>query len=382
MNIGVAIIFANKEKILEVNAEFLIVGAGIAGTSLALELHKRGATVSVVDHFNPLSSSRVAAGMMNPMVPRNVQKAWYCDEIYPSVFDYYEDWQAKFGTDSSAKFIHRIETLQVHKNEAHTRNWTKRARQNGFTQHLTPIEPETIDGADNEFGVPLPYGAALCHLSGKLDVSVFLVEAKRYLESKGVTFYSNTLNYNDLKFGSDELIWKYDSNHLKFSKIIFAEGVKMLDNPWFSYLPLTVTGGDLIKFRIEGLPHRYILKRKEWLVPLGNDLWIGGSTFHSGSLSTEPDEKDLNELMAIYREWIPSKYTLEVVEHKRAPRPTINTHRPFMGEHPTQKDVYIYNGLGSKGSSLVSMLSPLYADHLINGTALLPEVVISADLGT
>jgi flavin-dependent dehydrogenase len=100
LNIGQVVIFANKEKILEVHAEFLIVGAGIAGTSLALELHKRGSSVEIIDAYNPLSSSRVAAGMMNPMVPRNVQKAWYCDAIYPSVFEYYEEWQSVFGVGS------------------------------------------------------------------------------------------------------------------------------------------------------------------------------------------------------------------------------------------------------------------------------------------
>jgi glycine/D-amino acid oxidase-like deaminating enzyme len=316
--------------------------------------------------------------MMNPMVPRNVQKAWYCDAIYPTVFEYYEEWQSLFGVSEDEKFIHRIETLQVHKNEAHTKNWTKRSRQNGFTQHLTPVEPAET----SEYGIPLPFGAAICHLSGKLDVSVFLEKAGNYLHSKGVLIHSNILNYSELIFDSDEIIWKSPSGNRKYNKIVFAEGVKMLENPWFSYLPLTVTGGDLIKFRIVGLPSRYILKRKEWLVPLGNDLWIGGSTFHSGSLSTEPDEKDLNELMSIFREWIPKTYTLEVIDHKRAPRPTINTHRPFMGEHPSQKGMYIYNGLGSKGSSLVSLLSPLYAEHLVNGVELLPEVIISTDLGT
>jgi glycine/D-amino acid oxidase-like deaminating enzyme len=378
LNIGQVVIFANKEKILEVHAEFLIVGAGISGTSLALELHKRGSSVEIIDAYNPLSSSRVAAGMMNPMVPRNVQKAWHCDAIYPSVFEYYEEWQSLFGVSEDEKFIHRIETVQVHKNEAHTKNWTKRSRQNGFTQHLTPVEPAET----SEYGIPLPFGAAICHLSGKLDVSVFLEKAGSYLHSKGVLIHSNTLNYNELIFDSDEIIWKSPTGTRKYKKIVFAEGVKMLENPWFSYLPLTVTGGDLIKFRIVGLPSRYILKRKEWLVPLGYDLWIGGSTFHSGSLSTKPDEKDLNELMSIFREWIPETYTLEVIDHKRAPRPTINTHRPFMGEHPSQKGMYIYNGLGSKGSSLVSLLSPLYAEHLVNGVELLPEVIISTDLET
>jgi glycine/D-amino acid oxidase-like deaminating enzyme len=367
--------------------DIVIVGAGIAGTTLALELHQRGAKIAIIDLYNSHSSSRVAAGMMNPMVPRNVQKTWHCDDLYPQIFEYYGHWEALFG----ARFIHKLPTLQVHKNESHTKNWTKRSRENGFTQHLTPIKPEGTDengsmgnhqnhSISNEFGVPLPYGAALTHLSGKLDVSVFLECAKAYLISKGISWINESFNYDKILFSQDSNqnphIYKaMDSTQLKFKKLVFAQGIGLFENPWFSFLPLNATGGDLITLEFKTLPESYILKRKEWLVPIGGNRWIGGSTYHKNSTSIIPQVEDLNSLLNTFSEWIPEKP--KVIGHIRAARPTVETWRPFLGEHPQQNGLYVYNGLGSKGSSLVVMLSPMYADFLLGKGDLMSDVDIT-----
>lgn len=376
----------------EINSlDILIVGAGIAGTTLALELQQRGAKIGIIDAFNPFSSSRVAAGMMNPMVPRNVQKTWHCDELFPKVFEYYGDWEQKM----SAKFIHAIPTLQVHKNESHTKNWTKRSREKGFTQHLTPVEPVALGNSHSienstPYGVPLPYGAAITVLSGKLDVSVFLECAQRYLRDLGVNWITEQFDYSKLNLKENCYTYSVivDSNNgsntsleartengiLKFKKLVFAQGVGMFENPWFNFLPLNATGGDLITLEFENLPQNFILKRKEWLVPIGNKRWIGGSTYHKNSLSTSPRQEDLEELLRTFAEWIPQ--TPKVVGHIRAARPTVETWRPFLGQHPTESSLYVYNGLGSKGSSLVVMLSPMYADFLLGTSELLSEVDI------
>lgn len=402
--------------------DILIVGAGIAGTTLALELQKRGAKIGIIDVFNPFSSSRVAAGMMNPMVPRNVQKTWHCDDLFPQVFDYYGDWEQKMG----AKFIHAIPTLQVHKNESHTKNWTKRSREKGFTQHLTPIDPEVLENPGyneankvanagtfeveakknmhslenfNPYGVPLPFGAAITELSGKLDVSVFLECAQRYLLDLGVNWITEKFDYSKLNLNEKCYVFSglestisnskldlngttsridtfgYSENKtLHFDKIVFAQGVGMFENPWFNFLPLNATGGDLITLEFENLPQNFILKRKEWLVPIGNKRWIGGSTYHKNSLSTQPMKEDLEELIRTFAEWIPE--IPKVVGHIRAARPTVETWRPFLGQHPTESLLYVYNGLGSKGSSLVVMLSPMYADFLLGNGELLSDVDI------
>ena len=52
--------------------KFLIVGQGITGSVLAIQLEKLNKTFKIVDDFNKNTSSRVAAGIMHPMSPRKI----------------------------------------------------------------------------------------------------------------------------------------------------------------------------------------------------------------------------------------------------------------------------------------------------------------------
>lgn len=339
--------------------DFLIVGAGIAGSTLALELNSLGQKIAVIDLPNPHSSSRVAAGMVSPIVPRNVQKSWHCDSIFPHVFSYYGHWE----TLLNCRFIHQIPTLQVHKNASHTKNWEKRSRENGFKQHLSSVELESP-----EYLLPLPYGAALIHLSGKLDASVFINAAAKYLQQQSVLWLNEAFIYNELIISDNEVQYR----NIKAKKVVFAQGIGLFENPFFKYLPLNATGGDILTLRIKNLDHGLILKRKEWLIPIGEDLWLAGSTYHKDSLSIEADKNDALALIEQFKEWIPQE--IELISHVRAPRPTVETWRPFLGQHPEFKPLFVYNGLGSKGSSLVSFLSPLYAKFLL-GQGDIPQEV-------
>jgi len=58
--------------------KFLIVGAGLAGTSLAHELQSAGHQVTLLDKGENHATA-IAAGMVNPMVFRRMNKSWRLD---------------------------------------------------------------------------------------------------------------------------------------------------------------------------------------------------------------------------------------------------------------------------------------------------------------
>lgn len=62
---------------------YIIVGLGLAGSLLAYFLIKAGKRVLVVDSFKPNSSSRVAAGLINPVTGRQMVKTWQADTLLP-----------------------------------------------------------------------------------------------------------------------------------------------------------------------------------------------------------------------------------------------------------------------------------------------------------
>lgn len=342
--------------------DFLIVGAGIAGTTLGLELEKLGKSVVLFDIQNENSSSRVAAGLISPMVPRNVRKTWLSDQIFPHVYKYYREFEIKWNS----QFIHEIPMHQIHKNLRQVHNWTIRAGEPGFESYLNIHAPELPS-----IMKPLNFDSIEVRQTGRLEVSKFINEAKKHFISQGIPFLVESFNYNELHLNNN--YWYY--SNFKCKQVVFCEGIGVLQNPFFNKLPFKPSGGDILTVELKEIPQTHILKKKEWLLPIGDSKWLAGSTYHQNSTSTEIDPNDANILLDEFESWVGIRP--KILDHKRGVRPTVAERRPFLGEHPTEKNLFLYNGLGSKGSSLCSVLSPMLARHLVLQEPLLKEVNLS-----
>ncbi len=63
------------------NCDFLVVGHGIAGATLAYVLRERGHRVLVYDPGQENSASNVAAGLMNPVAGKRLALTWRAAEL-------------------------------------------------------------------------------------------------------------------------------------------------------------------------------------------------------------------------------------------------------------------------------------------------------------
>ena len=70
-----------------------------------------------------------------------------------------------------------------------------------------------------------------------------------------------------------------------------------------------------------------------------------------------------------YRDW-------EVLEHKAGIRPTVSDRRPLAGLHPNFNNVYIFNGLGTKGVLIAPWMSKKMCNYLLRGEELPEEANI------
>ncbi len=342
--------------------DFLIVGGGIAGCTLALELEKLGKTISIIDNQLESSSSRVAAGLLSPMVPRNVRKTWLSDQIFPHVFEYYKEFETRWNIS----LISQINTLQIHKNLRQVHNWTIRAGEPGFESYLNINAPELPDCMK-----PLNFDCIEVLQTGRLNVKQFIDSAKNHFsQSENTQYLISEFIYSDLF--KNQHGWEYHGQ--QFEKVVFAEGIGILKNPFFNYLPFNPSGGDILKVRIPKIPQSHILKKKEWVLPIGQNEWLAGSTYHTNDLDVVPQKKDADWLVEELSSWLGQP--IEVLEHQRGVRPTVAERKPYLGEHPKEYNLFVYNGLGSKGSSLVSYFSSHYAQHLVNQMPLLSDVQI------
>ena len=57
-------------------------------------------------------------------------------------------------------------------------------------------------------------------------------------------------------------------------------------------------------------------------------------------------------------------------------RPTVADRRPLIGEHPVFKNLYIFNGLGTKGVMNAPFFANMLTQYIFDHTELHPEVDI------
>ncbi|MGF7139468.1 NAD(P)/FAD-dependent oxidoreductase [Roseimarinus sediminis] len=321
----------------------IIVGFGMAGATLAFHLGQEGLPFLVVDK-QQINASKVAAGMFNPMVFRRLLKSWMADELlqyagvlYPRIEKYL-----------NIQCYHPLDYYKVLGSEEEP-FWIKRAGQ-------SDTQPYIDDNCSEKPEIKLihhPYGAARVRGAGYLDIPQFINNYRLFL-TQNDAFLAGDFDYSALSIGNNRLNYK----GIDAKRIVFCEGSFMSDNPWFSYLPFKSTKGEVLTIHCPDLNLGAAVNKKIFLLPLGKDLYRVGATYSWDQPDFVPSEGARQQLLDQLDKLLPLPYT--VIDHRAGVRPTTNDRRPVLGPHPLHPNLYIFNGLGSKGV----MLAPYFARQL------------------
>jgi glycine/D-amino acid oxidase-like deaminating enzyme len=215
-----------------------------------------------------------------------------------------------------------------------------------------------------------PQGHCIIRHCGRLEVQGFCDAVQAFFERRR-EFCRENFDHALLKFEDGRVCYR----DISAGAVVFCEGMGVRENPWFNHLPFIPVAGDILEVSIPGLSRQRILKNGYWLVPVdgsGEDLFLAGSNYHAGSESREPVEADAREILEQLRSWI--RADIRLIAHRRGLRPTVQRRRPYLGRHPEQEGLYIFNGFGSKGVSLCSWLAGEMTEFLLRGKALPAEV--------
>ncbi len=311
-----------------------------------------------IDNENPNTSSRIAAGLVNPIVPKRVILTWEGEHIFPKIAAYYADIEQYLGT----QFYYPMQMLQIHASEAERKLWTNQSEKPIHHEFIIPDKGEIPDNIISHFGH--------CEIGhcGRLDTIAFCNSIVELLKINNAYQHAQFDYSNLLSISEDK--WQY--NQLKFNKVVFAEGIGLIHNPWFGYLPLKPGTGDILTIKSSSIKTNAILKQKHWTIPLKNNNFLAGSNFiHEPK--DENKSTEIEEIISGLKKWFGE---VEVISKARTARPTVVDRRPFLGEHPQQKGLFIYNGLGTKGCSLITWLSPAMRNYLISNSPLPEETLI------
>lgn len=339
---------------------YIVVGQGLAGSILAYELHRLGHAIKVIDQGSGAASSRVAAGIYHPLVFKRTTLTWKHEVL----FDYLEEYYPQLEKELSGSFYHPMDYLRYFASEGERQNWIKFSKLLEYKSFLgEEMDQSPIEGVSSTFGV------GVVKRSGWVDVNLMLDLFRKYFTDNDLLIDSN-FNYSLLQIEESGVEYL----NLKADKILFAEGHNVKNNPWFSYLPMNTTKGQVLTVEVGGLPTDKILNRKVFALPLGGNSYKVGSTYEWKWDNEEPTpdlRKDLEEKLAGL---IDAPFT--VIAHQAGIRPSVMHRRPLIGLHPKHPALGVFNGMGSKGVMMAPYFAKQFADALIGLGELDKEVDI------
>ncbi len=332
----------------------LVVGSGLAGLSVAVRLIEKNQSVVLFDN-GVNHSSRVAAGMINPLVFRRMNKAWRIDDCIAAVHDFYTGLEERTNTT----FFHPIVIRRMFSTEQERNLWLEKQTQTAYAKYMAPTNPadDSFQGAINNFGSGRVLNASF------VKTTVFLESVKAYV-AQHAEVRNEAFDYDAIE-GSQY-------KDIAFERIVFSEGYRGKENPYFDYLPLQQTKGETLIIQTDAIPENESVNRKCFILPMGDQQFKVGSTYEwdSTDLSiTEEGKQAILEKVAYL-----TSEPVEVVHQEAGVRPTTPDRRGMMGQHPEHKNLYIFNGLGTKGYLIAPLLSEEFVDYLIDGKALNSEV--------
>jgi glycine/D-amino acid oxidase-like deaminating enzyme len=142
-------------------------------------------------------------------------------------------------------------------------------------------------------------------------------------------------------------------------------------------MPTAPVKGEILHIKTEkSLPEEVIFNRGVFLVKNPQHAYYRvGATYEWKNLNYEPTEKARMQLADKLDDLLHVKY--EIIDQVAGIRPASKDRRPLIGKHPELKNVFIFNGLGTKGVSLAPFFANEFVESIINLKKLNNEVNIN-----
>lgn len=346
-----------------IQKNYIIVGQGLAGTILAQTLLKQGRSVLVIDEPTLSKASKIAAGLYNPVVFKRLVKSWMADELIPYMDEFYSDSEQLLKVN----FYFKKQIVRLFAEEQEKTLWLKKTNE--------PVGKYLSKNIENDLLTDIihnPLGSAEVLDAGNLDAPLFLEIFRNYFKENN-TLLEEKFDYDQLKISENAVTYKT----ITADKIIFCEGFKTTENPYFSWLPFKLTKGEIITIKLIGdteVSFDKVINKAVFILPVGNNTYKVGATYEWNDLNETPTEKGKADLMDKLQKVI--KVPFEIIDHQAGIRPTVNDRRPLIGLHPQHAAVGVFNGMGTKGVMLAPYFAKHFSDFLENNIPLDKEVDI------
>lgn len=341
--------------------DFLLIGQGLAGTVLSHRLLSLGKKVRVIDLPSANQSSRIAAGLYNPITGKKMVKSWNADLLFPEIEPLYNELEQILGSI----FLYKKKIYRPFLNIEEQNEWMGKTGEPGFEPYFEKIlskevYPEIVN----------PFGGILLKNSGYVDINTLLTSYSQYLKEKELLIEG--------KFEEESLEIResgFSYQGISAQGIVYCNGLGAMKSRFFSNLPFAPVKGEILDLAQRFSPEE-IINRGVFRITLPNGLQRVGSTYTWHDMDQGPTENAKNELLEKLQKLVPEP-VLSIQSHRFGIRPATKDRKPFLGEHPDFPGVYIFNGFGAKGVSLIPYYSIMMVEMLLNSQQIEKEVNIA-----
>lgn len=340
--------------------DYLIVGHGLAGAVLSHELLEAGKKIMVLNDPSLNSASAVAGGLYNPITGRKMVKTWNADKIFPLIEPFYTSLEEKL----EATILYNIGIYRPFLSIEEQNEWQGKASNAQYAPYVKHI----YTSSRKEYSINDQFGGLLLKNAGYVDTRSLLAANKKYLQNKG--------SYRELMFIDRELEQAGDKMRyadLEFKTLIFCNGYNHVDNSCFGWLPFKPVKGEILTAELD-IEADTILNRGIFILPMENGKSRIGSTYNWREVNNKPSAAGRKEIEEKLRNLYRGGYRVHGAD--AGIRPATKDRRPFIGLHPKNHRIGIFNGFGSKGVSLI----PYYARNFVDSLERDGELDVEVDI--
>jgi len=310
----------------------LIIGQGIAGTLVAYMLHLQQIPFIVIDPARANTSSRIAAGMFTPISgkrktidPMVIQQIPFAIKIYKAL----EQLTGK-------AFLHLQYIYQVYHSIAEQTELFAKSANADFAKFII-ANPNALPNIKQELGA-----CEITH-SGWVDCGLLISAFAEWLKKNNALIEARFL-YEDLQINTDGMEYQ----GLAFNNIVFCEGYRAIDNPFFAKEKIIPCKGDLLTIQYDQPDTDRIIKKNGiYFIPLGNQLFRAGATYQWNNSNEQPDAAGRMQIESRLDAMLKSSYI--TINHTAGIRPTTQNREVIAKQHPEYAGMFMLNGLGTKG---------------------------------
>jgi len=326
---------------------YLVVGLGLAGISFCETLEQHGKSFCVVSDRSQKAST-VAGGLYNPVILKRFTLAWKAHEQLALLPPFYDTLGKRLGIvlDQPLRVLRRFASPEEQN------GWFEASDKPGMASLMSTT---LLPGDNPAIHAPFGYGEVLG--TGRVDTELMQASYREYLAKKKILL-EESFDFDALEFREGGVSYK----GLNAEQVVFALGFGLKQDPYFGYLPLNGTKGELLTIRAPKLQESCVIKSAVFIIPLGEDLYRIGATYTWQDKTNLPTEGAREELETKLRTFLRCDYAL--VDHVAGIRPTVADRRPLLGRHPDYGNLYVLNGFGSRGVMIAPYAAKVLFDFI------------------